>query len=306
MSPDQIERWSKYSNVVLNDNTSITNHYEMVLLLFLVVDNYLSSRLVAQALTDNETKDTHSWILQQIKQAIHRAIPQIIFTDADPALIAAIGNKFSTTNALYYMFHIAQNIPLNLKSHLKDNFDDFIKDFLEVQRISFVTIFEYCNESVVNYLQQLYANKKLWAKAFVLKLFIAGISSMSQVKSYNAKVKRLIFNSNTTLLELVEKLTIYVLEEDKKTEYALFHVLVPKAALVAAADKLSSNNDSDVGLNSNSNSKSEDNTSKIRKKKFDPKVLMNLHKGKSKGQLKETDRIRHANESSKKAKCKLH
>ncbi|CAG8588178.1 34765_t:CDS:2, partial [Gigaspora margarita] len=41
-------------NVVLNNNTSTTNHYE---LLFLVVNNYLSSQLVAQALTDDKTKE---------------------------------------------------------------------------------------------------------------------------------------------------------------------------------------------------------------------------------------------------------
>ncbi|CAG8648730.1 22371_t:CDS:2, partial [Gigaspora rosea] len=113
-----------------------------------------------------------------------------------------------------------------------------------------ITIFEYrwkCllekynNEHVVNYLQRLYANKNSWAKAFVLKLFTAGMSSISRVESYNAKIKRLIFNSNTTLLKLAEKLTTCILEEDKKTEYALFRASVPKAALVAIADTILSN-----------------------------------------------------------------
>ncbi|CAG8551127.1 7698_t:CDS:1, partial [Racocetra fulgida] len=83
---------------------------------------------------------------------------------------------------------------------------------------------KYNNDNVVNYLQQLYANKESQAKAFVLKLFTVGMLSTSQIKSYNTKFKRLIFNSNTTKLELSEKLTACILEEDKKTEYALFHV----------------------------------------------------------------------------------
>ncbi|CAG8803504.1 15548_t:CDS:2, partial [Cetraspora pellucida] len=37
---------------------------------------------------------------------------------------------------------------------------------------------------------------------------------------------------------LAEKLMIYVLEEDKKTEYILFCMLVPKAALVVTADSI--------------------------------------------------------------------
>ncbi|CAG8824931.1 20400_t:CDS:2, partial [Cetraspora pellucida] len=90
------------------------------------------------------------------------------------------------------------------------------------QRVSFVTIFEYrwkclldkyINENVINYLRRLYASKESWAKAFVLKLFTAGMSSTSRVESYNAK-------------------------KTKKTEYALFRASVPKAALVATADSI--------------------------------------------------------------------
>ncbi|CAG8841003.1 29423_t:CDS:2, partial [Gigaspora margarita] len=54
------------------------------------------------------------------------------------------------------------------------------------------------------------------AKAFVLKLFMIGMSSTSRVESYNAKLKRLIFNFNMIILELAKKLIACVLEEDKK------------------------------------------------------------------------------------------
>ncbi|CAG8491208.1 1329_t:CDS:2, partial [Racocetra fulgida] len=57
-------------------------------------------------------------------------------------------------------------------------------------------------------------------------------------KSYNSKVKKLIFNSNTLLLELIEKLTVCIHEEDKKTEYTLFHASVLKTALVATANTI--------------------------------------------------------------------
>ncbi|CAG8543346.1 11217_t:CDS:2 [Gigaspora rosea] len=65
--------------------------------------------------------------------------------------------------------------------------------------------------------------------------------STSRVKSYNSKIKRLIFNSNTTLLELADKLSLCILEEDKKTEYALFRASIPKAVLVAIADTILAN-----------------------------------------------------------------
>ncbi|CAG8762210.1 2328_t:CDS:2, partial [Gigaspora rosea] len=200
MSPDQIERWLKFGDVILNNNTAATNSYEM-------------------ALTNDETKKAHAWILQQIKKATFEATPHVIFTDADPALIATIQDEFSTTHALNCMFHITQNLPLNLKSTLKDRYDEFIKDFFEARQSSFIAIFEY-----------------RWECLF--EKYNPGMSSTSQVESYNAKIKRLIFNSNTTLLELAEKLSVCILKEDKKTEYALFRASIPKTVLTVTADTI--------------------------------------------------------------------
>ncbi|CAG8714519.1 42108_t:CDS:2 [Gigaspora margarita] len=124
------EDWLKFEDIILNDNTTATNHCNIALSLFLVVDNYLFSCLVAQALTDDETKEADTWILQQIKKAILEA---------------------------------------------------------------------------------------------------SGISLTSQVESYN---------SNTTLLELAEKLLACIFKEDKKTEYALFHISISKAVLITTANTI--------------------------------------------------------------------
>ncbi|CAG8678934.1 7502_t:CDS:2 [Gigaspora margarita] len=79
----------------------------------------------------------------QIKEATQGSAPKVIFTDTDPALISTIHDEFLTTNTLNCMFHIVQNIPLNLKNRLKDKYDEFIRDFFEVQQINFIMIFEY-------------------------------------------------------------------------------------------------------------------------------------------------------------------
>ncbi|CAG8821780.1 4877_t:CDS:2, partial [Gigaspora margarita] len=63
-------------------------------------------------------------------------------------------------------------------------------------------------------------------------------ASVILVESYNSKIKRLIFNSNTTLLELAERLSLCILEEDKRTEYALFRASISKAVLVMMANTI--------------------------------------------------------------------
>jgi hypothetical protein len=49
-----------------------------------------------------------------------------MFTDADPALDAAIPIVFSKIYLAYCIFHIAQNLPKNLKAKLGEKWDDFI------------------------------------------------------------------------------------------------------------------------------------------------------------------------------------
>ena len=64
MSPNQIELWTQYHDIVINDITCKTNRYDMALSLFVIIDNYNSSRLVCQALVDDETAEAHTWIFE--------------------------------------------------------------------------------------------------------------------------------------------------------------------------------------------------------------------------------------------------
>ncbi|RGB25277.1 hypothetical protein C1646_771963 [Rhizophagus diaphanus] len=41
MSPEQLEIWNLYSDMILNDNTAKTNRYEMALSFFVVIDNHM-------------------------------------------------------------------------------------------------------------------------------------------------------------------------------------------------------------------------------------------------------------------------
>ncbi|CAG8493871.1 32016_t:CDS:2, partial [Racocetra persica] len=45
---DQIDLWLRYYNVVVNDNISWTNQYQIPLEIFVVIDNKCKTRLVCQ------------------------------------------------------------------------------------------------------------------------------------------------------------------------------------------------------------------------------------------------------------------
>ncbi|CAG8849530.1 30269_t:CDS:2, partial [Gigaspora margarita] len=135
----------------------------------------------------------------------------------------------------YKIIYITKLVNKN-KNH---NLDKALYDFIE--NIEFIPAM--INDVIQQFHPKLYDQtndtsrlyKELLKKK---KMILDGISSTFRVESYNSKVKKLIFNSNTLLLELVKKLTVCIVKEDKKMEYALFRPSVPKTALVATADTI--------------------------------------------------------------------
>ena len=90
MSPNQIFYYIRFHEVLIFDCTAGTNRHDMVLCLFLIVDNNTRSRLVASALLEDETESSFIWVLQQLKKMSNDFYPQVIYTDCDPAMANAI------------------------------------------------------------------------------------------------------------------------------------------------------------------------------------------------------------------------
>jgi len=128
MSSSQIALWLEYHDVVLNDNTAKTNHYNMPLSLFLIFDNNTKSRLIAQSLVSDETVETYKWILECTKKATMTE-PMVFVTDADPAMDAAVVQIYDTAYPIHCIFHISENLPKNLKAKLGNEYDGFVRDF---------------------------------------------------------------------------------------------------------------------------------------------------------------------------------
>ena len=63
MSPDQINAYEKYHDIVIIDTTSRTNQFDMMLMLIIAVDNNFRNVIVAAAILEDETKATFTWIL---------------------------------------------------------------------------------------------------------------------------------------------------------------------------------------------------------------------------------------------------
>jgi MULE transposase domain len=132
MTPEQQILWLRYHDVIMHDNTCKTNRYNRPLSLFVTPDNNLKTRIVAQAIVDDESQFSYEWVFQCVKEATGVA-PKVFVTDGDPAVNAAVAIQFPNAFHMHCIWHISQNLPKQLKGKLGSSFNDFIKDFYKAR-----------------------------------------------------------------------------------------------------------------------------------------------------------------------------
>ncbi|CAG8458903.1 16845_t:CDS:2 [Cetraspora pellucida] len=110
-------------------------------------------------------------------------IPSLTFvTDVDPAIIATISIVFPKTRHMQCLYHLYQNLSKNLRLCLVTLYQDFLKDFKNIQH-------SYCED----------------VKCFTSRCFTAETQSTQHVESENALIQKVI-QSNYSLLEVQEAL----------------------------------------------------------------------------------------------------
>ena len=216
--------WPRFHDVIILDTTSKTNRYEMALGLFVAVDNNFKTRIVAQALTKYENQADFDWVFQCTLQASNNLPPKVIFTDSDPALIAAVQVTYPETRHLLCIYHLLENVKKKSKSKLRgDAAKDFIEDFYAMRNSYNQEQFDSKFQEMLSkygpcrsYLEnRLYPSRTYWARYSITKVFTAGIESTQRVESINGVIKKMV-DRGTLLKELIEAIEN---ELDKEAQY---------------------------------------------------------------------------------------
>ncbi len=245
MSPNQIELWIQYHDVIINDITYKTNRYNMALSLFVAIDNRNCSRLVCQALVDDETAEAHIWILECTllatggkrleNETINGGlIPLVFMTDSDPAVDAACIRVYKGCYAMHCVYHINQNLHKNLSGPLGENYSQFLSEFYNARNSLSQERFEHLFLELVekygqisNYLNKLYKSKTYWAFCYTSTIFTAATQTTSRVEGLNAVLKKELINSNTSLVQLHKTINRRHQEEEQQKEYAFWKSVIP-------------------------------------------------------------------------------
>jgi hypothetical protein len=148
----------------------------MILCVLISIDNHNRSRLVATAIVSDETKDTFSWLFSSLSKATGGLIPKLLFTDADPAMIAAVNSTWTTTKHHFCLFHIRKNLKKNfLGKYGGEKWKKIFAAFYCARNSRVKSIFEekwnallqdYADAS--SYLQrQLYPYREAWVLCYI-------------------------------------------------------------------------------------------------------------------------------------------
>jgi hypothetical protein len=196
MSPDQVNAYGRYQDILIMDTTSKTNQFDMMLMLIIAVDNNFRNLIVAAAILEDETEATFSWVLQELKNSCD-ITPTVIYSDADPALISAVKKNYPETHHFHCIFHIDLNLRKKLKGKLHDQFESFRAKFLgmrnslcykkfEIEWKVLIDEFPACEQYLT---RVLYPCKSSWASYNINKNFTAGIQSTQRVEVTNKIIK---------------------------------------------------------------------------------------------------------------------
>jgi hypothetical protein len=175
MDSNQQDLYQRYYDVIVTDNTSRTNKYQMALCFFIGVDNRNRTRVFAQALLSDETSSSYVWVLEQLLKANDGISPSVLLSDADTGLDAAVKSFLPNVKHVHCIFHIRQNLDRHVQRPLGENYKEFLSKFYSVRNSLNETLFnirwEQLNElfpCINDYLMgTLDKIKESWGKAFI-------------------------------------------------------------------------------------------------------------------------------------------
>ncbi|KAJ7159313.1 hypothetical protein C8R43DRAFT_849756, partial [Mycena crocata] len=128
-SPAQAELTRRFSDIILTDNSYNRNNKQYPLNIGIIIDSHGKSRNGWYAFQKKEDTETHAWILRHHLKATAGVHPEVLISDRDPALIAAVAIVLVFTFHVYCLSHLLENIDKNLRRALGADWQNFQQDF---------------------------------------------------------------------------------------------------------------------------------------------------------------------------------
>ncbi|KMT16504.1 hypothetical protein BVRB_3g048020 isoform A [Beta vulgaris subsp. vulgaris] len=197
--PSSVQQYEAFGDAILLDTTHRLDAYDMLLGLWIGVDNHGMACLYSCVLLRNENLQSFIWALKTFLCFMKgKAPPQTILTDQNMWLKEAIACEMRETKHAFSIWHIMANFSDWFSLPLESHYDDWKAEFYRLYSLEMVDEFEAGWTEMVDryglqsnkHIISLYALRNFWALSFLRRYFFAGLMSKSVTDSINAFIQR--------------------------------------------------------------------------------------------------------------------
>ncbi|CAN1168199.1 PKS-NRPS hybrid synthetase cheA [Linum perenne] len=119
--PEAVKLYRAYPYVVLLDSTYKTNRYGYPLVELIGITPVKKSFTIAYVIMKDESIDSYKWVLEKLKMLVEEdSVPNVIVTDRELGLLAAIKETFPHSVHLLCIWHISNAVETRAKNMVKD------------------------------------------------------------------------------------------------------------------------------------------------------------------------------------------
>ncbi|MED6109206.1 hypothetical protein PIB30_116899 [Stylosanthes scabra] len=197
-----------FGDVLAFDTTYKKNKYKKPLVIFSGSNHHCQTCIFGFALVEDEKTATYTWLLENFMEVMLNKSPNVVITDGDEAMKAAICKVFPNATHRLCGWHIQQNVTAKTKN--KSFAEDFRKCLYvpwhpdEFEDFWVTMLQQYGLEENV-WVHQEYEKRKSWACAYLRDKFCAGFRTTSRCEGINNFIKRFV-HQRRSLLEFVQGL----------------------------------------------------------------------------------------------------
>ncbi|KAK9992154.1 hypothetical protein SO802_027139 [Lithocarpus litseifolius] len=193
-----VQLYEAFGDAVVFDTTHRLDAFDMLLGIWLGVDNHGMTCFFGCVLLQDENMHSFSWALKTFLGFMKGKAPQTILTDHNMWLKDAIAIEMPETKHAFCIWHIIAKFSDWFSILLGSHYDDWKDEFHRLYNMEFVEDFEGGWTEMVNkygfhankHIISLYALRSFWALSFLRRYFFAGMMGTCQSESINAFIQR--------------------------------------------------------------------------------------------------------------------
>ncbi|CAM8980759.1 unnamed protein product [Rhodiola kirilowii] len=236
--PSCIQSYETFGDCVIFDTTQRLDAYDMLLGLWVGVDNHGMSCLFGCVLMRDENVQSFAWALKSFLGYMKDKAPQSIMTDENMWLKEAIAVEMPRTKHAFCIWHITAKFSDWFSGLLGSLYDKWKADFYMLYNVPSVENFEVGWGDMVNTyglhgnkrIISLYALRTFWALPYLRGYFFAGMTKAFHSESVNAYIQR--FSSvQSQLVNFVDQVAAIAYNKDQIVAKQKMQQKIQKVAL---------------------------------------------------------------------------